>query len=446
MSSILKKISKQITFFLTQQQLPQLDYQLTKNKALKFGDYVCNIFLLLQQWAKKNQLTIDFNQLIVKLTDQLRCQEIAAIHYHPPGFLNFFLHPKVLEPLAQQIAKNPTKFGHQPKKNHLYYTELVSANPTGLLHLGHARNGVFGDTLNNLLVVGGYDVYREYLINDCGKQIELLATTIITHYLNFCGEQKPLQPDYYHGKEVVSCAKAFYQKHGKKYYHQLITKEDDPQLLALFAQFGVDYFLQEIKADLNAYQIKIDNWFSEKQMHNQGQLQVVFDLLKNDLYQAQGATWFQTSKYCDNEKDEVIIKSNKTTTYFAQDLSYHFYKLNHFPPKTTTLINIWGTDHYGHIKRLKAFLIALNYDPNKIIFLTTQLVRLLKDQKEVKISKRTGQTLTMRQMLSLVGYQPLRWYLVSQSIHNHIELDLNTITLNNSSNQIYYVLYAYARI
>lgn len=223
MSLILKKIRHQIDFFLIQNQVPNLNYQIEKTKNLSYGDFACNVLLILKQWTNKNSLKIDFSVFISQLIAQLKMPEIQKIVYQEPGFLNFFFYPAALNSLAIAIANKKDRYGQQPDQNHLYYTELVSANPTGLLHIGHARNGIFGDTLNSLLKTAGYRIYAEYLINDSGNQINKLAETILYHYLNLCGEQLILKDEYYHGPEVYDCAKAFFQLHGRKYYQPILA-------------------------------------------------------------------------------------------------------------------------------------------------------------------------------------------------------------------------------
>ncbi|MDQ0514222.1 arginyl-tRNA synthetase [Mycoplasmoides fastidiosum] len=432
---MLKRIQEIIHKVLVANNLPS-DFviKVEKTKKISFGDFSTNVAIIVARLIKQNPQTIA-NLLINHLR---KYDEFTKVEFALPGFINFNLQLNNFTTLAQNIRKKGNDFGQQPTKPFIYLVELVSANPTGLLHVGHARNGIFGDTLVNLLKFAGYQVDTEYLINDAGNQINNLAKSVYCRYLQICGVDVLMPEDGYNGQEIISCALAFYHIHEQQFLdHQPVILE----------QFATDYFLEEIKTDLKQYQIQIDHFFSEKSMHQNQEITEIFTKFKNHTYHKDGALWFASSQYLNNDKDEVLVKSDGQITYYAQDLAYHWNKIQRIQQKNShyQLIDIWGSDHHGHVSRLQAFLKAIN-QAEKVSFLLTQLVRLIKNGQELKMSKRTGNSLLMRDMYEIIGYDALRWYLVAQSINTHIDIDLDLIKEESASNPIYYVLYAYARI
>lgn len=448
MTNFVIQLQHRIQQFLDELDCGHLSFSVNKTKNIEFGDFSTNVLLVLAQHFKTRQKPFVLSEMQNKLFQCLDMAEIASMDYVAPGFVNFVLKPQVLNHLSAAVVARGVDFGKQPTQDFCYYLELVSANPTGLLHIGHARNGVFGDSLANLLELGGYTVYREYYINNVGSQITNLAYAVFVRYANLCGNPLPLPQDSYHGAEIILCAQKFYDQYQQQYANVLVAADRfvNHKDQALFANFATEFFLSEIKRDLATYQIKIDGWFAERTLHQKGWLVYTLNQIRYDLYYRDRALWFGAHQYGAN-KDEVVIKSDQVSpTYYAHDICYHFQKLHKFDLAKTQLINIFGADHHGHVPRLRAFVQAIDFDPNKITFLITQLIRLMRDQKEVKMSKRTGNSLTMRQMYEMVGYNALRWYLVSQSINTHIDIDLDQIAQQDATNPIYYVLYAYARI
>lgn len=410
-----------------------INFIIKKSKKTEFGDFTSNVVLALK---KNTNETI--NVISQKIISQLSLNSLfKTVSFVFPGFLNIKLNLFVLLEFAKKVTDLKNNFGFTNQEKKSYHIECVSANPTGLLHIGHARNGVFGDTLATLLKKFNHEVKTEYLINDAGKQIYNLAYAVYVRYMQIYFQKIELPKDSYYGFEIIDCALFF----SKKYYDQYLNNFD----YQLFSDFAVNYFLTEIKSDLKKYNIEIETWFSEKEMHKKNQIYEIFEHLKNSTYWKDNALWFEASKYQNDCKDEVLIKSDGSTTYYAQDLAYHYNKISRCPKKMQ-LIDIFGADHHGHVLRLKNFFKALNYDNNKVFFAVTQLIRLIKNNKEVKMSKRTGQSLLMRDVYDSIGYEALRWFLVSQSINSHIDINLDLIKEESASNPIYYVLYAYARI
>ncbi|WP_391591652.1 Arginyl-tRNA synthetase [[Mycoplasma] cavipharyngis] len=408
--------------------------KLEKNKKIAFGDFSTNVAMIIAQSTKE-----DVEQIAATLIKDLSKHQIfSKITFAQPGFINFTLNLDHLVHFAKTVQIQKDHFGFQPKKALAYLVELISANPTGLLHVGHARNGIYSDVLVRLLRVNGHVVLTEYLINDSGNQIKNLIKSVYYRYLQLLNQKVSLDENSYHGAEIIECAQAFYQQYQNQYLNQ------QPELLE---DFAINFFMDQIKRDLAQCNIAIETYFSEKKMDQNHEIKAVFQQFQNDIYQKDQATWFASSKYLGISKDEVLIKSDQTITYYAKDLAYHLNKLNRIKkisPKYQ-LINVWGADHHGHVLRIRAFLKAINEDQN-VIFLITQLVRLIKDNQEVKMSKRSGKSLLLKDIFSLLGQAELRWFLVSQSINSHIDINLNIVGQKSSNNPVYYVLYAYARI
>lgn len=414
--------------------LKQIVVEINKNNDL--GDYSTSIAMVLAKKYKQNPLVIA--EVIVKNIHQ-KYPLIKQIDYMIPGFINININVEVFSLLLMKIISKKSSYGQSKKKNITYNVEFISANPTGLLHLGHARNAAIGDSLANILAHRGYDVVREYYINDAGKQVNVLANSIFVNYQKLCGNNIEIPPTSYCGAEILAAAEMFLKVNGKKFVNQPFAEMS----ALVFKKFGINYMLSEIKKDLKKFKIKINTWFSESTLYKKN---IITDLIKQLLmqgntYQLDGATFLKTTIFAD-DKDRVIIKKDKTYTYLLPDLAYHHLKFQ----RSDLLINVWGADHYGYIPRIKAGLAMLNNDTNKLDILCMQMVRVIDNGKEQKMSKRAGTSITLRQMIALIGKDALRYFLVSRSAESHLDIDLALAKQKTNENPVFYAQYVHARI
>lgn len=316
--------------------------------------------------------------------------------------------------------------------------EYVSANPTGDLHIGHARNAAVGDTLCNILDAAGYDVTREYYINDAGNQITNLAKSIEARYLQHLGQKAEMPADGYHGQDIKNIGADLAEKQPN-----LMDLSDDERLKT-FRQLGVDYEMAKLKQDLADFNIHFDNWFSETSLYEKGEIKAVLERMKENgyTYEQDGATWLRTTDFKD-DKDRVLIKKDGTYTYFLPDIAYHYDK---FQRGNDNLINLFGADHHGYINRLKASLETFGVDSDRLEIQIMQMVRLMQDGEEVKMSKRTGNAITLREIMDEVGIDAARYFLTMRSADTHFDFDMALAKEQSQDNPVYYAQYAHARI
>lgn len=409
-----------------------------KTKNIKFGDFSSNVALMLSN-DKNNSKLIAKN--IVDKIDKSIFEKVEVIN---PGFINFYLKQDVLVDVIRRILKEKDKFGTFAKKNIKYNIEFVSANPTGLLHLGHARNAAFGDTLARIWTAYGIDVTREYYINDGGNQIEKLGMSVLVRYKQLFDKNINLPEDSYHGNEVIDVAKSLQEKYGNKFVN---TKYDDSKIIdvkdgEIIKDFSKKYMLCLIKETLNKINVNFDIWFPESKIYKEDLISSALKKISSSTYEKDGALWLKTTKLGD-DKDRVLIKSDKTNTYFVPDIAYHNIKITQGYDK---LFNIWGADHASYAERMKIAMQLLGNDADKLVILILQMIKLTKNGQEFKMSKRSGQSFTLQDLIDTIGVNAARWYLVSQSPNSHIEIDIAKASSNTSDNPVYYVQYAHARI
>ncbi len=412
----------------------QITIEINKNNAL--GDYSTSIAMILAK--KYKQKPLDIAEIIVKNIHQ-KHPLIKKINYVTPGFINIDINIEIFSLLLMTIINEKSLFGQVDRKNITYNVEFISANPTGLLHLGHARNAAIGDSLANILTHRGYDVVREYYINDAGNQVSVLAHSIFVNYQNLCGNPIKLPNESYHGSEILTAAQTFLTLNGKKFANKSFDKASS----LIFKEFGISYMLSEIKKDLKKFKVKINIWFSESTLYKEN---IIVNLVKQlemqgNTYQLGGAIFLKTTLFAD-DKDRVIVKKDKTYTYMLPDLAYHHIKFQ----RSDLLINIWGADHYGYIPRIKAGLTMLNDDASKLDILCMQMVKVIDNGKEQKMSKRAGTSITLRQMINLIGKDALRYFLVSRSAESHLDIDLALAKQQSNENPVFYAQYVHARI
>lgn len=398
-------------------------------KEKKHGDYSSNIAMQLTKKANKNP-----REIAEMMKENIQHDQIEKIEIAGPGFLNFFVKKDyLLQNINTILEQNETygksKIGEGIKVN----IEFVSANPTGSLHLGHARGASYGDSLSRILSFAGFDVTKEYYINDAGNQIHNLERSIIGRYEELCGRTSTLPEDGYHGKEIITIAQNLKLEYGINGIKPEVVK-----------QKGLEYLLENIKKDLAEFRVSFDVWSSEKSIYERGLVESAKnDLIKNGYtYNADGALWIKTTLFGD-EKDRVIVKADGSNTYLLPDIAYHKEK---FVRGYDQLIDVFGADHHGYIARLKASLEMLKEDPNKLEIAILQMVRLVRGQEEIKMSKRTGNAVTINELVEEVGLNATRYFFAQRSIDTQMDFDLELATKKSNDNPVYYVEYAHARI
>ncbi|UJS27630.1 arginine--tRNA ligase [Macrococcoides canis] len=404
-------------------------------KDTKNGDYATNIAMALTKLAKRNPREIA--QAIVDNIDVQKA-DVSKIDIAGPGFINFYMDNGYLTEIITETLTKKADFGKSAPKNERILVEYVSANPTGSLHIGHARNAAVGDTLCNVLSAAGYDVLREYYINDAGKQIENLAYSIEARFLQALGEEKELPADGYHGKDIIEIGKDLAAKHPE------YKDSSEEERIKAFRKLGLDYEMDKLKKDLTEFNVHFDNWFSETSLYENKEIDKALEQMRQHgyIFEEDGATWLRTTEFGD-DKDRVLIKKDGTYTYFLPDIAYHYDKIER---GYDTLINLFGADHHGYINRLKASLETFGVDSKRLEIQVMQMVRLLQDGQEVKMSKRTGNAITLRDIMDEVGIDAARYFLTMRSPDSHFDFDMELAKSESSDNPVYYAQYAHARI
>lgn len=419
----------------TEEQIPDVILELPKEKA--HGDYSTNMAMQLARVAKKAPRAIA-DELVANF-DHSKAS-IEKIEIAGPGFINFYMDNSYLTNLIPLILEAGDHYGKTNiGANQKIQVEFVSANPTGDLHLGHARGAAVGDSLCNILVKAGYDVSREYYINDAGNQINNLALSVEARYFQALGLEKDMPADGYHGEDIIGIGKKLAEEFGDKYVHV-----EEEQRFDFFREYGLKVEMEKLKTDLEEFRVPFDVWYSETSLYNNGKIDTALTALKENghIYEEDGATWFRSMTFGD-DKDRVLIKNDGSYTYLTPDIAYHKDKLERGFEK---LINIWGADHHGYIPRMKAAIQALGYDRDTLEVEIIQLVHLYKDGEKMKMSKRTGKAVTMRDLVEEVGLDATRYFFAMRSADTHLDFDLDLAVSQSNENPVYYAQYAHARI
>ena len=414
----------------------EIDFDLDKiiietPKESKNGDYSTNVALVLTKILKDNPMNI-----AAKIASVIEDKCIEKVEIAPPGFINIYLTKKCLLDEINKIINEDKNYGKNTSgKNNKINLEYVSANPTGTLHIGHGRGATYGDNLSRILSFCGYDVTREYYINDAGNQMNNLGISIKERYKEICGLECNLPEDGYHGKEIIEIAKNIYNT-----YKDTKLEED----ITYFKQEGLNILLDAIKKDLDRFRVNFDIFTSEQSLYDKGKVEEVLNSFKknNNCYVSEDALWLKTSDYGD-EKDRVIVKNDGSYTYLLPDIAYHVNKIERGYKK---LIDVLGADHHGYINRLKGALEILGHDSSILDIEILQMVRLLRDGEEVKISKRTGKTITLNDLIDEVGINATRYFFASKGLDTQMDFDLGLAVKNSNENPVYYIEYANARI
>lgn len=424
---IIKAINKRIE----QLNIKDTSIEIEQPKQKENGDYSSNIALKLTKVLGKNPMDIAKD-----IVNGINEEFITKIEIKAPGFINFFLKKDYLVENIRKVLMEKEKYGSSNiGKGKKINIEFVSANPTGILHLGNARGGAYGDSLARILRFSGFDVTEEYYINDAGNQIDKLGESLKSRYFEICGKNYPIPEDGYHGKEIIKMAQDLYKEH----QDSLLNND-----IEFYKKYATEQLISKIIADLKEYRINYDVYTSEKEIRNKYNLQNIIDILTKNgyTYERDGAIWFKCSALFD-EVDHVLIKEDKTLTYLVPDIAYHLDKYNRGYDK---MIDIFGTDHHGYVARLKSSIKALGNDPNKLEVKLLQLVRLIENGEVVKMSKRTGKSVTLKELIDEVGVNAVRYHFVKNSLDTQMDFDLNVAKSKSNENPVYYVCYAYARI
>ena len=405
----------------------------------KMGDYSTNIAMRLAKSLHKKPVDIA-NELIEVLKKNLT--EASEVSVAGPGFINFKINESALSACINQIIDAGKDYGKSEfGKHEKLLVEYVSANPTGDLHCGHARGAAWGDALCRILSEAGFDVTREYYVNDAGNQIDMLAESMYSRYCELFGVEYPLPENGYHAQDIVEVAKKIKELDGDKWLNK-----DRSEWVEYFKDEGIEMKLDVIRKDLDLFRVHFDSWMHERFFYqdNAARINQCIESLKQKglTYEKDGALWFQSTKFGD-DKDRVLKKNTGLLTYLTPDIANHVYK---FERGYDTLINLWGADHHSYVKRMKCSLEALGYDSDKMLVDLIQMVRMVSNGEEVKMSKRTGNAITIRELCEDVGVDAARWFFVSKELNTQMDFDMDLAKQKNNDNPVYYVQYAYTRM
>lgn len=409
-----------------------IEIEIPKDKS--HGDYSSNIAMKMARIAHKAPIILA-NEIIANFDKA--SAHIASVEVAGAGFINFTVDLNYLVNVVNLINELGPNYGTQElDEDNTVLLEYVSANPTGFLHVGHGRGAAYGDSLSRIMKKAGINVSREHYVNDAGNQINNMAESVYERYKELYGLPCNLGDDHYHGKEIITIAEEVKAEFGDKFLNNFDRE--------FFKNYGTEKLLGNLKSDLKRFNVEFDNWFSEKSLYQKGEVERVIKLLneREFTYLEDGATWLKTSLY-EDEKDRVIIKSDGSYTYLLPDIAYHANKLargyHH-------LIDVLGADHHGYINRLKAAITMVGGEANLLDVEILQMVRVMENGEEVKMSKRSGKAITLSDLIDMVGVNALRYFYVEKSLSTHMDLNLDLMKSQSSENPVYYASYAHARI
>ncbi len=414
--------------------IPEFAIEVPREK--QHGDFASNVAMLMAREARLAPRKIA--EILIALINTSGTP-VERIEVAGAGFINFYLNNSWLYEIPELVYNMKDKYGYNDKINRKVQVEFVSANPTGNLHMGNARGGAIGDTLANILERAGYDVEREFYINDAGNQIEIFTDSMEARYYQLTGHDVEFPENGYAGLDLIDTVRNLISAYGKTLLE--MPRDERRKIIVEYALHEkIDY----IRDTLQSFGIVYDVWFNEKSLHDAGKIDQVLQVLKERdyCYESEGALWFRSTAFGD-EKDEVLMRANGVPTYFAADIAYH---QNKFERGFDWVINIWGADHHGHVARMKGAMQALGYDPDKLDILLMQLVRLYRGGNIVRMSKRTGTTVSLDELIADVGRDAARFFFVMRSPDSHLDFDLELARQKSQENPVYYVQYAHARI
>lgn len=413
------------------------DFILEVPREKEHGDFATNIAMLMARQAKMAPRHV---AEILQTYITTEGTWVARMEVAGPGFINFYLNSGWVHDVLPQIESQGQEYGNSSTgRGQKVQVEFVSANPTGLLHMGNARGAALGDTMANLLQAAGFDVTREFYINDTGNQIENFGKSLEARYLQLLGQDVPFPEEGYHGQDIIDTMKGLMQRDGNRY---LVMESRERR--ENFIKYALAEKITAIRNTLREFGVKYDVWFNEKLLHESGAVSAVLDELRDKgyIYENEGALWLKTTAFGD-EKDEVVVRGNGTPTYFAADIAYH---KNKFDRGFAWVINIWGADHHGHVKRLKGAMQALGHESGKLDIVIMQLVRLFRGGEIIRMSKRSGEFITLEDLMGEVGRDAARYFFVMRSADSHLDFDMDLAKSQSADNPVYYIQYAHARI
>lgn len=412
--------------------LPEVALEVPPKK--EFGDFATNFAM---QTAKIFRTSP--RKIAEEIKARINSDLFDKIEIAGAGFMNFYLKSDVIYRELKDIYDAGENFGNFPNKNNVtIQIEYVSANPTGLLHVGHGRGAAAGSAIVNILRAAGYNVESEYYINDAGNQMDKLTKSVNVRYLQLLGKEIELPEDCYRGVDIIDTAKRIIARDGDKY---LNLPED--QRLKILGELAYEDKMHELKKDLKSFRVYFDVWFSERTLHPD-KINAAIELLKEsgNIYEQDGALWLASTKYGD-DKDRVVVRENGEPTYLAADIAYH---KNKFDRGFGELINLWGADHHGYVARVKAAMKMLGYDADKLKILFLQMVSLFRSGEAVKMSKRAGTAIPLRELMEEVGTDAARYFFLMRSTESQLDFDLDLAKSQSADNPVYYIQYAHARI
>lgn len=420
-----------------QENQAQIAVELDIPKHAGHGDYATNIAMGLTRVLKRNPREIA-SQILAGLNDSdgiIQKTEIAS-----PGFINFFIKPTAWYGIIREILQEPDRYGRQNLgEGGKIQVEFVSANPTGPLHIGHGRGAAIGDVLANILQACGYDVQREYYINDAGNQMETLGRSLYYRYQQELGEEIEFPDNHYRGEYMRELARDLIREEGEKF-----RKAPLEEVVTFFTSYAGDHILAGIKDDLDVFGVHFDRWYSERELHSRDAIRKTIEYLRERgyIYESEGAVWFRSTAFGD-EKDRVVIRANGASTYFAADLAYH---LDKFERGFQSVVDIWGADHHGYIDRMKAGVQALGQGKDDLRVVLVQLVNLLRGGQPVAMSTRGGEFVTLREVTDEVGKDATRFIFLTRRTDSPLDFDLEVAKAQSNDNPVFYVQYAHARL
>ncbi|BAT72531.1 arginyl-tRNA synthetase [Thermosulfidibacter takaii ABI70S6] len=400
----------------------------------KFGDYATNVAFLLSKQLKKPP-----REIALQIAEKLQHPFIEKVDVAGPGFINITMNESWWHSIVKKVLDLQQDYGNLAiGEGKRIQVEFVSANPTGPLHVGHGRGAAVGDSLARILKKAGYQVEKEYYINDAGRQIRMLGESIWARCMELKGEKVEFPEDGYHGSYIVDLAKEILETSP-----EVLEKPKDEAVQHL-ADWGKEKLFKKIIEDLKVFNVTFDSFFSEKKLHESGEVAKAIEELKQKgfIYEKEGALWFKSSEFGD-EKDRVVVRANGEPTYFAADIAYHRNKMER---GYDLCIDVWGADHHGYIPRVKAAIAALGYNPDKLQVLLIQMVNLLRDGKPVVLSKRAGEIVTLRSLIDEVGTDATRFIFLTRKCDSHLDFDIEVAKRQTEENPVFYVQYAHARI
>ncbi len=444
------------------------DIRIENSRDPRHGDYACNIALTLAKKAGRKPRELA-EALVAALPPSTR---VAKVEIAGPGFINFFMTPAAFQNVVKEVFEAGEAYGHSTiGADKRVQVEFVSANPTGPLHVGHGRGAAYGAAVADLLAAAGFQVHREYYVNDAGRQMDILATSIWLRYLERCGERFDFPSNGYQGDYIYDIVEELHQQFGSRFCRDAEAvftglPPDEPaggdkerhidaliqrarELLGEEAygrifRAGLDHIVEDIRRDLEEFGVVYEEWFSERSLTASGAVEKVVDRLREagHLYEKEGALWFRSSAFGD-EKDRVVVRENGQPTYFASDIAYHADKMERGFDR---VIDIWGADHHGYVPRIRAALEALGYDSDRLDVLLVQFANLYRNGERVQMSTRSGSFVTLRELREEVGNDAARFFYVMRKCEQHMDFDLELAKSQSNDNPVYYVQYAHARV